>query len=161
GGFGILPATLGGVVCAFGGLDPTLGPEIDGGAPVVGVVATGDGGAFGWALAMKLVEPRRAKDVLVGAETARYSPKPAGTMTELAPKGGGSLPVAVAIASGGYLVIARDEADLVRLGPYAYRTMPTKPVPETGGVVVELAKGALKGPLSARVASAWNDVKDE
>src|SRR5215471_8389411 len=67
GGFGILPATLGGVLCAFGGLDPSLGPEIDGMAPVAGVVTGGDSGAFGWALAAKLVEPRRAKDLLLDA----------------------------------------------------------------------------------------------
>src|SRR6185436_20260995 len=33
GALGIMPSTLGGLVCALSGIDPTLGPEIDGVAP--------------------------------------------------------------------------------------------------------------------------------
>jgi hypothetical protein len=160
GALGILPATLGGVVCAFSGLDPTLGPEIDGVAPVTGVVTAGEGRAFGWALAMKLVEPRRAKDLLLDGEGARYVAKAAGTMTQVVPKVG-SLPIAVALANGGYLVLARDEADLASLGPYAYRTLPTRPVPETGGLVADLREGAFKGWLTARAKSSWEQTRGE
>ena len=43
GALGILPMTLGGLVCAFAGIDPSLGPEIDGTAPAYGVIAEGGG----------------------------------------------------------------------------------------------------------------------
>ncbi len=162
GTLGILPSTLGSLTCALAGLDPSLGAEIDGAALATGAIAD-DPKDLAWALAMKIAEPRRARDVLFESETARYSPRPiaGGGMLLLAPKGGGRLSLAVALAPGGYLVIARNEDDLSRLGPYAYRTVPTKPVPEGGALVLDAPTTALKGPLRARVSSLWDAARGD
>jgi len=155
GAVGILPATLGGIMCAFSGLDPRLGPEIDGVAPVFGVFANGAPTGLAWAVAVKLVEPRRARDLLLEAEDARYTARSVAAMTQVVPKGG-SLPVAAAIANGGYLILAQNDAALERLGPYAYRTLPTKSAPSSGALVVEVPGSALKGPVRARLSSMWD-----
>ncbi len=163
GALGILPSTLGGLVCALAGLDPALGPEIDGAAPIAGAVADDPKapGAVAWALAMKMVEPRRAKDLLTDADTARYTARALEGMTVLVPKGGASLPVSVALAPGGYLLLARSEGDLARLGPYAYRTVPTKAPPETGALVLDAPAAALKGPIRARALALWDGARAE
>jgi hypothetical protein len=160
GTLGILPSTLGGLVCALAGLDPNLGPEIDGAALVTGAVAD-DAVGVAWAIAMKIGEPRRAHDLLFDAETARYTPRAVGDMTVLAPKGGGPMPLAAALGAGGYLVLARSEADLSRLGPYAFRTVPTKTLPAGGALVLDAPSAALKGPLRARLASLWDAARGD
>jgi hypothetical protein len=63
----------------------------------------------------------------------------------------------VALVSGGrWLLVARDEAALLALGPYAYRTMPTKPAPSSGAFAVAVApRSALSGPIAAALLSQW------
>lgn len=160
GTLGILPSTLGSLACALAGLDPNLGPEIDGTAVVTGAVAD-DPKDLAWAIAMKIVEPRRARDLLFDGETARYTPRAVGDMTLLVPKGGGSMALAAALGGGGYLVVARNEADLARLGPYAFRTVPTKKAPVGGALVLDAPPAALKGPLRARLASLWGAARSD
>ena len=160
GTLGILPSTLGGLVCALAGLDPNLGPEIDGGALVTGAVAD-EPNDLAWAIAMKVTEPRRAKDLLFESETARYTPRVVGDMTVLAPKGGGKIALAAALGAGGYLVLARTEADLTRLGPYAFRTVPNKTMPAGGALVLDAPQAALKGPLRARLSSLWDAARGD
>src|SRR5438105_4605610 len=84
---GILPSTLGGLVTTATGLDPTLGPEIDGNAPAYVAVADA-GGHAAWAIAVKLVDARRARGGLVDGDAARYTARDAAGLTELVPKAG-------------------------------------------------------------------------
>ena len=155
GAAGFFPSTLGGIVCAVAGLDSALGPEIDGGAPVFAALAgSADVASVGFAIAMKLVDPRKARAVLLDAETARFSSRDVAGMTALLPKGDAPGGLAVALARGGYLVIARSEADLVRLAPYVTRTLPAR-VLSPNALVVDVPGAALKGPLLSRLAAEW------
>ena len=124
----LFPTTTGGLICAVAGIDPSLGPEIDGASPVYGALAQ-DHEDVAYAFAVKLVDARRAQTVLVDAEGARYAAKEEGGMTTLSPKGGAPLRTALAIARGGFLIVAGKAADLTRLGPYVHRTLPARPLP--------------------------------
>lgn len=160
GALGILPMTLGGMVCAFGGIDPSLGPEIDGTSPAYGVVAEGGGpGEASWAVAMKLVEPRKARILLVEAENARYQAKVERGMTILTSKG---LPLhaALGLGNGGWLIVARNPDDLLRLGPYVHRTLPTRPKGRSS-LLIEAPRAALSDPLKVSLSHLWTDFRTE
>jgi hypothetical protein len=158
GALGIMPSTLGGLVCALSGIDPTLGPEIDGVAPAYFTLA-GDPANPAFALAVRLVDPRRARLLLADGENARYTARELAGMTLLAPKGGGS-GAAIALTPGGFLVLGRETGDLEKLAPYTYRTLPTRPVPESA-VAIDVPGAVVGGALRAALAGQWGSFKAE
>jgi hypothetical protein len=149
----LFPTTTGGLICAVAGIDPSLGSEIDGASPVYGALAQ-DQDDVAYALAVKLVEPRRAQTVLVDAEGARYAAKEEAGMTILSAKGGAPLRTAIALARGGYLIVAGKAADLTRLGPYVHRTLPKRPLPATSAAI-EIPHAALAGAVKTKLLSDW------
>lgn len=158
GAAGILPSTLGGLVCAFAALDAGLGPEIDGTAPAHGVVA-GDPDHLEWILAAKLVDPRKARALLVDGDVARFTAREHGSLTELVPRGAPP-PVSVALARGGFLLVAGQAETLERLGPYATRTLPTRAAaPHAAIVDLPRALFARVGPWVERTWGAFRKEK--
>jgi len=160
---GILPSTLGGIVCAASGIDPGLAPEIDG-ASAAYVIVAGELAAPGWVVAMRLVDARRAR-ALVDGDTSRFDVRQVGDFQALAPKprgaGGAAHPphVVAAISRGwGWFVVAKSDDDLERLAPYATRTMPARASGKEA-IAVDVPGSALAGPLRARIASEWSDTK--
>jgi hypothetical protein len=164
GTFGILPSTLGGMMCAVAGLDAGLGPEIDGGAAAYAVFA-GAPTAPSWAIAARLVEERKARALYEG-EAARFDVQPAGEgISLLVPKGRtlGRGPVA-AIAQGGWFVLARSADDLAALAPYATRTLPVaSPADGTRdeAISIDVPKEALAGPIAAALAQSWSAAENQ
>ena len=159
GAVGILPASAGGIICTAAGLDPFIASEIDGAAPIYGVVA-GDPLSPSYVIAMKLVDMRKARAVLVDGDTARYATREAGTMTELLPKGQGSAPpVAVGLSTNGYLVVARRSEDLGKLAPYVTRTLPKRPLPADGAVVFDVPRAAHASVMKPKLDDAWASAK--
>ena len=163
GAVGILPASAGGIICTAAGLDPFIASEIDGTAPFYGAIA-GDPANVGYVLALKLLDLRKARGVLVDGDTARYSSRDAGGMTELVAKGrGGGMadgpPVAVALSPNGYLLIARRSEDLGRLAPYVTRTLPKRPLPAEGAVVFDMPRAALGTLLKPKLEDLWATAK--
>jgi len=155
GAVGILPASAGGIICAVAGLDPFVASEIDGAAPIYGVVA-GDPTNAGFVVAMKLLDLRKARAVLVDGETARFTPKEDAGVTELVPKGGPTgAPVVVGLSPNGYVLVARRSQDLLELGPYATRTLPKKPLPADGALVFDVPRAALGTVLKPKLEALW------
>jgi hypothetical protein len=98
--------------------------------------------------------------VLVDGDTARYSTRQAGTMTELLPKGQGSAPpVAVGLSPNGYIVVARRSEDLSKLAPYVTRTLPKRPLPADGAVVFDVPRAALASAMKPKLDDAWASAK--
>lgn len=158
GALALLPPSVGGVACALSGLDADLAPLVDGHATAYVVVADGGDGRLAWALALPLSEGARAARLLLDADVARYTARPVGNMRVLARKDR-PLEVAAALAHG-WLLLADDEPDLERLGPYAYRTMPTLPAPSSpASLVLSAPSGALAGPLLRRLGSQWAEAR--
>jgi hypothetical protein len=139
------------------GLDPFMAAEIDGSVPFYGVVA-GDPASPGFLVAMKLLDLRKARGVLVDGDTARYSARDAGGMTELMTKGqGNGPPVAVGLSPNGYLLVARRSDDLAKLAPYATRTLPKRPLPADGAVVFDVPRAALGTLLKPKLEDLWSE----
>jgi len=164
GAVGILPANLPGVVIALTDLDPQLAVELDGTAPMYGAVAA-DPADPSFVVAMKLVDPRRTKILLMSGDAGRYTAKedagPPG-MTVLVPNrpyGSAAPKLEIAITPNGYLLIGKSEADLARLGPYVTRTLTARPLPGDAAAVVEIPRAALQSTLRPKIESYWKDGK--
>ena len=160
GAVGILPGTLPGVFVALSELDVMFVDEIDGASPMFGVLA-GDPGNPGAVFAMKLVDARRARLLLADGDTSRYVTKEADGMTLLVPtkQEPHDRRFELAITRSGYLLVARAAADLERLGPYATRTLPARPLPTDAAVTVDVPKSALQAVIKPRLESLWGDGK--
>jgi hypothetical protein len=160
GAAGILPATLPGVLVALTDLDAALANELDGTAPMFGVVA-GSPVDPGFAFAVKLVDARRARGLLADGDTSRFTSKDVAGMTLLVPKGRDARErtFAIALTPNGYLVVTRREADLAALGPYLTRTLPGRPLPVESAAVVEIPRSALQTVLEPKLASLWKEGK--
>jgi len=155
GAAGLLPASAGGIVCAVAGLDPFVASEIDGAAPIYGVVA-GDPANAGFIIAMKLLDLRKARTVLVDGETARFTPKEDAGVTELVPKGQPSgAPVVVGLSPNGYVLVARRSEDLAKLAPYVTRTLPKRPLPAEGAIVFDVPRAALGTVVKPKLDDLW------
>lgn len=149
----ILPSSFGGVTCSLSGLDVGVAPEVDGVAPVL--LALGeDAGEVAYVLGMRLVDPRHVRATLLEADTAKYVGKERDGLLVIEAKGGAQLRAAVALAPNGLLLVARNDGDLRRLGPYVWRTLPKKAVPSEA-LVVDVPTAALAGPLGAKLGAAW------
>jgi hypothetical protein len=161
GAAGLLPADVGSLLCAATGLDAAVGPLVDGKAGAYVVVADGSGAAgsaLAWAAAVPLEDGPRVASLLLlppDASAPRYTSRDEQGMRVLT-RTGHPMPVSVALAQG-WLVVARTDADLARLGPYAWRTMPTLPAPAgTASVVAVLAQKA----LASRAGAQWDQARE-
>ncbi|HVH45802.1 MAG TPA: hypothetical protein VM925_25790, partial [Labilithrix sp.] len=159
GAMGILPATLPGVLVALTDLDVQLASELDGTAPMFGVVA-GDSADPGVVIAIKLVDSRRARGLLLDGDTARYGAKDVAGMTLLVPnRSSGERKLEIALTQNGYLLVTRRVADLGRLGPYVTRTLPERPLPSKSAGMIEIPRSALQTALKPRLESFWKESK--
>jgi hypothetical protein len=166
GAAGLLPNDVGALLCAATGLDASVGPLVDGKAGAFVVVADGVGGSgasLAWAAALPLKDGTRVATLLLppDASAPRYTARDEQGMLVLT-RTGHPMPVSMALAQG-WLVVAGSEADLARLGPYAWRTMPTLPAPAgTGSIVAVLAQKALASRAGAQweQARAWLAARD-
>lgn len=152
----ILPVSAGGVLCATLGLDSQLASEIDGASPAFGVVA-GDAGDPHYLLALRLLDERKTRAHLVDGDTAPFTSRPMGTMTELFARGGTSLPLALGLSPNGYLLMARVSADLDRLGPYVTRTLSRAPPPSD--VAVDVPHVSLETLVRSKLEGSWARAK--
>jgi hypothetical protein len=159
GAAGILPATIGGLICAASGLDTRLAAEISGTSPAYLVVA-GTAASPSWVLAARLVEERRARPLFEG-KGALFQTQHAGAGVVVI---AGARPpptnAVVGIAPGGWLVIGRSAAALAELSPYATRTLPSKTRVDGAAadesIGIDLPERALKGGLASAVAEEWS-----
>jgi len=153
GAIGLMPQSAGSLMASLAGIDLALGSELDGAAPAY-ISLAGEPDDPAWAIAMKVVEDRKARDVLVGAESAKYTAKDEGGLTVLTPKSAGFGAVGLGLDGSGYLIVAKDEAALRRLGPYTARALPKKPAP-TSAIHVEVAPKGLSGKVRNVLEKRW------
>ncbi len=162
----MLPPTLGRLACGVLGVDEDLGALVDGHATAYAVVvqrpreagAAGDAGDVGWAVSVRLTETgARQMGMPTAASRAGFSERVERGMrvfTRTDPP----LPAAIGIAQG-WLVVARDERDLLESGPYLAGTL-AAPVSSasrapSASLVATVPHGALVGPIAAALSSSW------
>ncbi len=157
GALGLLPQDTAAMLCGVLGIDPQAAGLLDGQGTAYGVVADDPSGpvaGFAWAAALPVKDPGRLASLLLEGDAARLVARDVGGMRVLARP---DRPLAATAAlSGRCLLVARDEASLQRLAPYACRTMPTLQAPASeSAVVAEVPGRALSGPVSARLGAEW------
>ncbi len=159
---GILPATLPGVVVLLADLDITLASELDGTAPMYGAAA-GDPADPSLVVAMRLVDPRRARSMLVGdGDAGPFVAREEAGMTVLVPASRRPTEpprdgrFEVALTKNGYLVLGRRLDDLRLLAPYVTRTLPSRTLPSEAAVL-EIPRSAIQTLLKPKLESAWKE----
>lgn len=124
----LMVPTAGGLVASVVGADPGLGAEVDGRAAAYIVVAEVSG-APSVALALRLRNVARARETLSGDAGRHRLVSDGGGLSVYEPIDPSR--AALGIARSGWLVVGRTREDVVELGPYAYRTLPARPLPKT------------------------------
>jgi len=160
----LLPGDVGSMVCAGAGLDSAVAALVDGKSTAYAIVATpssDDGGpasgaSLAWSLALPLRDAARVASILMptAAPSASSAPRVAVRDEQgmrVLSRSEPPLPMATALVRG-WLLLASSDADLRRLAPYLWRTMPTLPPPSSSAsIVAELEQGA----VAARLAAGW------
>ena len=156
-----MPDTAAGVVIQRARLDPRLAHLVAGGLPFHVALGEAEGGGLAFAVAMKLRDLNAARAALVawdaGLPPGATSGDEVKGLTPIGARGdqGASLPAA--LSSSGYLVVASSATDLTTLGPYAARTVPTKPLSSpSSSLELRAAPGALaQAGVKATNLGAW------
>ncbi len=161
GTIGLLPPSFASAAVLALGLDPVLASEIDATTPGFGALA-GDPASPSWAFAVRASDPRHARAVLAGGDTARYETREVEGLLELVPKApdGGARPAPVlGLTKGGFVVLASSSAALAALGPYVSRTLAKRPLPAASALVVDVARETIRAVLAPRAEAAWAEQK--
>lgn len=163
GAVGILPATLPGIIGFMAELDPRIGNEIDGSAPIYAVLA-GDPAQPAFCIAMKLVDPRRARMLLTDGETSLFNVREESGLTHLVPKTrvertDKKQPAVSALTTNGYITVGKMPEDLSKLSAYATRTLPGRTLPKDAAIVADVPRSAVATVLAPKLETAWNDAK--
>ncbi|HEY8039972.1 MAG TPA: hypothetical protein VIF15_09275 [Polyangiaceae bacterium] len=161
GAVALLPPSAGELACAFAGLEPHLAPLVDGKATSTFALADAGDGVVAWAVALPLTDPATATAMLVDggdAQPSRYTSREEGGMRILA---GRERPLSTAVAlARGWLILARSDQDLTRLGPYLVRTMPVRTAPPSASSIIAVAPhSALAGPLASWLGAGWGSAR--
>jgi hypothetical protein len=163
GALGILPMTAPGVIVAMSDLDVILSGELDGTSPIYAGLA-GDPADPEWAIAMKLVDGRRARGLLIDGDTARFGAKDEAGMTLLVPKrvaSPGEKERQVAITTNGWLLVTRDAKGLGPLGTWVTRGLTAQPPPTlTSAAVIDVPRAALTSTLAPKLKELWGSAKE-
>jgi hypothetical protein len=157
----LLPPTAFEAIAAMAGLDPSVGRFVDGKSSWYAVLASsGPSDAVAWVAALPLTDPALAAAALLDANDANGSHHEAHVVAGMRVLGldGGTVPQSVALA-GKWLLVATSEQELTRLGPYAYRTMPTKAAPGSAPIEASVPAAALAGVVSAQLTTRWEALR--
>jgi hypothetical protein len=150
GTIGLVPSTLGGLITALGGVDSSVALEIDGMAPAY-FAASGSPSDPSWVVVSHLRDARHARAELAIGDGGRFKAKEAHGMTVLVPVGLSNVVVAL---DRDRLLVAKREDDLDKLGAYAARTLPQKPVPNAG-LVATIPESGVRA-LSTALGDTWS-----
>jgi hypothetical protein len=170
GALGLLPGTAAGLAFGFARVDAEVARWVDGRATGYAVVAEHSGGEgvddreggepqIGWAVALPLRDERRAVGALLDGDLPRYTSRMESGIRVFA-RTDVPLSIAVGIARG-WLLMASDDQDLVRLGDYAYRAMPEESAPSSSASMVAVAsRPSIAASLASRLSARWRDARE-
>lgn len=133
----LAPPTFGGIVAAIARV-PALASVVDGGSPAYGVSSN-----RAWVIATRAISAQRARSTLLAGTDALAFDSRAGSLDVF--RSSAQKPAFVALA-GSYVLVGSDRDAITTLGPYAYRTLPTRPLPQ-GAVFATMNDAGLSGPI--------------
>ncbi|MDI3286897.1 hypothetical protein [Polyangium sp. 15x6] len=155
-----LPSNAGNLAVTLLGLPLAVSAEIDGNLPLVGaLVERTGGGRPRSAMGIHVRDAGKVEGLLVKGENARFQIRvdEKTSITLLEPKDGGARAMAIGLL-GNYLLFAQDAADLLDVGPYVVRTLPSAKMPKAD-VSFELPREALGGPIEKGLRSSWESLR--
>lgn len=155
-----LPGSVSTLVVTMLGLPMSASTEIDGQVPIVGaLVERPEGGRPKVVLGVHVRAGYKIVDAATKGENARLrSNADAKTgITLLEPKDGGERPVVVGVF-GNYLLVSQSKADLLEVGPYVARTLPSAKMAKDDATI-ELPREALSGPIASGLRSGWETLR--
>lgn len=154
-----MPASYPMLVASLLGLPPTAAEQVDADVPTLGA-ATSDGSSEAPVLAIHVKNGKQLELALTSGPEARYTAKQDASsgVTLLEPKAGqGAQNLSLGVI-GNYLLVAPKQENLLKVGPYAARTLSTKPAPKEG-LTVTSDHDALAGPLRTRLSVWWGELR--
>ncbi|WP_272460048.1 hypothetical protein [Polyangium jinanense] len=155
-----LPSNAGNLAVTLLGLPLAVSTEIDGNLPLVGaLVERTGGGRPRSAMGIHVRDAGKVESLLVKGENARFQIRvdEKTSITLLEPKDGGARSIVIGLL-GNYLLFAQETADLLDVGPYVARTLPTAKMPKAD-VAFELPREALGGPIEKGLRSSWESLR--
>jgi hypothetical protein len=155
-----LPSTTGALAATLCGLPFIAAGEIDGNVPVVGaLVERPEGGKPRVALGLHVRSPDKLVDLVTKGENVRLKSRvdEKTSILLLEPKEGGERAVALGIL-GNYLLVSQSLADLLEVGPYVARTLPSAKMGKDD-VTFEIPGEALGGPISKGLRTSWDSLR--
>jgi hypothetical protein len=158
----LLPASYPMLVTSMLGLAASVAGSIDPDVPTVGVVTSTSPEQASVVLAIHVKSGRELVAALSTGNDPmfRTSPDAASGITLLdpiLPRGKQDLHLGVL---GNYLIAASTRDELVRAGPFAARTLPTRD-PKADGLIGTLEGASLKGPIASTLRNRWKRVASE
>ncbi|MCS6898867.1 MAG: hypothetical protein RMJ98_03245 [Myxococcales bacterium] len=155
----LMPASYPMLVVSLLGLPPTIAEQIDSDVPTLGA-ATSDGSSETPVLAIHVKDGKQVELALTTGPDARYTAKPdiPSGVTLLEPKPGQTALAASLGITGNYLLVAYAPDGLLKIGPYAARTLSTRPAPREDLLLIS-DHDALAGPLRTRLSIAWGELR--
>ncbi|MDI1480637.1 hypothetical protein [Polyangium sp. y55x31] len=155
-----LPSNAGNLAVTLLGLPLAVSAEIDGNLPLVGaLVERTGGGRPRSAMGIHVRDAGKVEGLLVKGENARFQLRvdEKTSITLIEPKDGGARPMVIGLL-GNYLLFAQEAADLLEVGPYVVRTLPTAKMPKAD-IAFELPREALGGPIEKGLRSSWESIR--
>lgn len=155
----MLPQSFGMGAAMLLGLSPKVAELIDGDVPAVGAV-TSDGAVELAVLAIHVRDGQKVIDDMTTGPQARHLARvdAVSKVTLIEPKPGETSLNASMGVTGNFLLIGYAPDALLKVGPYAARTVSTRAMPAEDAVVVS-QRDALGGPVRARIRNWWREAK--
>jgi hypothetical protein len=159
GAVALLPSTVGRLAGALAGLDPEVAALVDGQATSYAALSARGANEAAWALAFPIHDGGRAAAVLFPGDAGAGSSLRSASTLRVVPPAGPATGVTVALARS-WLLLASDDRAAQELGPYVYRTLPTKQAPPSdAAAVIVVPRSALAGPISAALLRRWDGTR--
>ena len=158
------PQSFGALAATMLKLPVAVAVEIDGAVPVLGAALKNGAAPAQAAVGIHVKAGGRFLDQLTKGPDARFTARldEASRIMVLTTKSDtpGAVPQAAMGVLGNYLLVARQEAELLAAGPYIARTLPSRPVPKEDAAI-EMPEAALSGPVLAEMQRAWTGTRSD
>jgi len=148
----LAPPTFGGLLGAFAHV-PALAGVVDGASPAYTVL----GDHERWVVAVHVITAARARSTLLEASEGTGPPFRVESHADGIDVLKGTGPTWLGLA-GTWVLVGSDREAIVALGPYAYRTLPTR-APPSAAIGFTATGAALAGPIRAELVRRAGDFK--
>jgi hypothetical protein len=158
------PQSFGALAATMLKLPVAVAAEIDGAVPVLGAALKNGAAPTQAAIGVHVKAGGRFLDQLTKGPDARFTARldEGSRIMVLTTKSDtpGAVPEAAMGVLGNYLLVAPQLADLLAVGPYVARTLPSRPAPKEDAAI-EMPEAALSGPVLTEAKRSWTSTRQD